>query len=99
MTRKLGTFVEVGLPMNFPGTKEVTINLPKADFERNVRVTGLVANYPKTFDRAFRLLMKHNQLPFEKLITHVFHSLTKLLPTMKKMGDEDYLKGVLVFQY
>jgi threonine dehydrogenase-like Zn-dependent dehydrogenase len=97
MARKLGTFIEVGLSMSMPGTKEVTVNLPKVLFERNVKITGLVANYPKTFDRAFRLLLKHDRLPFEKLITHVFHSLDDLLPTMKKMGDEDYLKGVLIY--
>jgi threonine dehydrogenase-like Zn-dependent dehydrogenase len=98
MARKLGTFVEVGNPMAFSsGGKQTTLDFPLVVFSRNVRVTGLVANYPKTFDRAFRLLEKHKQLPFEKLITHRFHKLEDLLPTMKKMGDEDYLKGVLVF--
>ena len=97
MVRKLGTFVEIGNAMAMPGQKEVTISLPKVVFERNARVTGVIANYPKTFDNAFRLLKRHKQLPFEKLITHKFYSLDELLPTMKKMGDEDYLKGVIVF--
>jgi threonine dehydrogenase-like Zn-dependent dehydrogenase len=97
MARKLGTFVEVGNPRAYGGRGEVTVDFPLVVFSRNVRVTGLVANYPKTFDRAFRLLKKHNQLPFEKLITHRFHKLEDLLPTMKKMTDEDYLKGVMVF--
>lgn len=99
MARKLGTFVEVGNPMSFGGTpKEVTVDFIKLVFSKNVRVTGLIANYAKTFDRAFRLLKKHNELPFHRLITHPFHKLEDLLPTMKKMGDADYLKGVLIFQ-
>jgi len=78
--------------MSFPDSKDVLINLPKVVFERNVRVTSVVANYPKTFDRAFRLLKRHKELPFHKLITHEFYSLDDLLPTIKKMGDPDYLK-------
>jgi L-iditol 2-dehydrogenase len=97
MARKLGTFVEIGNAMSFPDTKEYSVNLPKVVFERNVRVTSVIANYPQTFDRAFRLLKRYKELPFHRLITHEFYSLDDLLPTIKKMGDADYLKGVLLF--
>ena len=97
MARKLGTFVEVGNAMSFADSNPVSINLAKVVFERNVRVTSVVANQPSTFDRAFRLLKKFNKLPFEKLITHEFYSFDDLLPTIKKMRDDDYLKGVLNF--
>lgn len=98
MARKLGTFVEVGNPRAYEGGGVISVDFPNVVFSRNVRVNGLVANYPKSFDRAFRLLKKHDQLPFERLITHRFYDLNDLLPTMKKMTDPDYLKGVCIFQ-
>jgi threonine dehydrogenase-like Zn-dependent dehydrogenase len=97
MVRKLGTYIEVGLPFSFGPGNEVLVDLPKLIFEKNARITSVVANTPSTFDRAFRLLKKHKELPFKRLITHEFHSLEDLLPTMKKMTDGDYLKGVLIF--
>jgi threonine dehydrogenase-like Zn-dependent dehydrogenase len=97
MARKLGTYIEVGNPRALEGASEISVDFHNVLFSRNVRITGLVAVYPKTFDRAFRLLKKHDQLPFEKLITHRFSNLKDLAPTMKKMTDEDYLKGVCVF--
>jgi len=97
MVRPLGTFVEVGNAMEFMGNENPSISLPKVVFERNARVTSVVANYPKTFDRAFRLLKRHENIPFHRLITHKFYSLDDLLPTMKKMRDVDYLKGVLIY--
>ncbi len=98
MVGKLGTFVEVGNAMSLTGAKNVTIDLPRVVFERNATVTSVVANYPKTFDRAFRLLKRYKEIPFERLLTHPFYSLDDLLPTLKKMRDDDYLKGVLIFK-
>ena len=92
----LGTFVEVGNAMEFMASNQPEFNLSKVVFSRNARITSLVANYPKTFDRAFRLLKRHETIPFHRLITHEFYKLEDLLPTMKKMGDENYLKGVLI---
>jgi threonine dehydrogenase-like Zn-dependent dehydrogenase len=97
MARKLGTYIEVGNPRAQEELSDVSVNFPGVVFSRNVRITGLVAVYPRTFDRAFRLLKKQDQLPFEKLITHRFSNLQDLAPTMKKMTDEDYLKGTCVF--
>lgn len=95
--RKLGTFIEVGMPMTFLGaTEDSTINMADLLFSKNVRICGLVANSPKTFDRAFKLLMKYKELPFERFITHEFHTLEEFLPTMRKMRDIGYLKGVYV---
>ena len=54
----------------------------------------MIALKPSTYDKAFELLKKHKELPFEKLITHEFHELDQYLETIKKMGDEDYLKAV-----
>jgi len=96
MAKVLGTFVEVGNTMEFMGSAQPTISLAKVLFSRNVRITSLVANYPKSFDNAFRLLKRHKTIPFHRLITHEFYKLEDLLPTMKKMTDDDYLKGVLI---
>jgi len=88
MAKVMGTFVEVGNPMAFGGKPfEVTVSLPKVVFSKNVKVLGLIANYPKAFDRSFRLLKRHKELPFGRLNTHPFHKLEDLKPTMDKMGD------------
>jgi threonine dehydrogenase-like Zn-dependent dehydrogenase len=97
MVRKLGTYIEVGLPFSFGPGNEVEVDLPKLIFQRNARITSVVGNTAQTFDRAFRLMKKQNELPFSRLITHEFNDLEDLLPTIKKMQDEDYLKGVMVF--
>lgn len=95
MVRPLGTFVEVGGSVDLGGEgKEVPINLAKVIFQKNARITSVVANYPKTFDRAFRFLKRYQTIPFDKIITHRFHTLEEVLPTMMKMRDPDYLKGV-----
>ena len=99
MAKVMGTFIEVGNPMAFGGKPfEVTVSLPKVVFSKNVKVLGLTANYPKTFDRSFRLLKRHKEMPFGRLITHPFHKLEDLKSTMDKMGDIDYLKGTLIFE-
>jgi hypothetical protein len=87
----------VGLPFSFGPGNEVEVDLPKLIFQRNARITSVVGNTAQTFDRAFRLMKKQNELPFSRLITHEFNDLEDLLPTIKKMQDEDYLKGVMVF--
>lgn len=96
MVKKLGTYVEVGLPMSILNSHEVTVNLPKLVFESNARVCGLIANTPSTFDSAFRLLKKHKELPFGELITHRFNTLDEYLEVIKKMPEEGYLKGAYI---
>ena len=94
MVRKLGTFVEVGVPLGFGG--KTSINFPKVVFSRGARIMSLVANNPRSFDRAFQILKRHRQHPFAKLLTHRFHTLDRLLDTMSEMRHHDYIKGVYV---
>ena len=93
MVKKLGTYIEVGLPMSMLNTHEVTVSLPQLIFESNARICGLIANSPSTFDSAFRLLKKHREIPFGELITHRFDKLEDYLYTIRKMPEEGYLKG------
>ncbi len=72
--------------------------MPDVVFGKNIHVTSVVANSAKTFDRAFRFLMKYKEVPFEKLITHEFHTLEEFVETVKHGHDEDYIKGVLTFE-
>lgn len=78
MTGFLGTYVEVGNAGAWTHEPKLTLNLPDVIFGKNIHVTSVVANTAQCFDRAFRLLMKYKELPFEKLITHEFHSLESL---------------------
>jgi threonine dehydrogenase-like Zn-dependent dehydrogenase len=94
MVRKLGTFVEVGVPLGSGG--KTSINFPKVVFSRGARIMSLVANNPRSFDRAFQLLKRHRQHPFAKLVTHRFNTLDRLLDTMSEMSHQDYIKGVYV---
>lgn len=97
MVRMLGTYIEVGVTKSkFTGGKRCEVDIPRLFFERNARIAGLIALKPSTYDKAFELLKKHKELPFEKLITHEFHELDQYLETIKKMGDEDYLKAVYI---
>lgn len=96
MVKKLGTYIEVGLPMSMLNTHEVTVSLPQLIFESNARICGLIANSPSTFDSAFRLLKKHREIPFGELITHRFDNLEDYLYTIRKMPEEGYLKGAYI---
>lgn len=96
MVKKLGTYIEVGLPMSMLNTHEVTVSLPQLIFESNARICGLIANSPSTFDSAFRLLKKHREIPFGELITHRFDKLEDYLYTIRKMPEEGYLKGAYI---
>jgi threonine dehydrogenase-like Zn-dependent dehydrogenase len=94
MVRKLGTFVEIGVPFGF-GHK-TTLDFPQIVFSQGARIMSLVANNPTAFDRAFQLLKRHRQYSFEKILTHRFSTLDSLLDTMNQMGDHNYLKGVFL---
>ena len=98
MVRKLGTYVEIGNAMADDNAPTFEINISNIMFSRNAHITSVIANSPKTFDRAFRLLKKHAEIPFERIITHEFYSLGDLLPHLKMMGDADYIKSVRVFR-
>ena len=94
MVRKLGTFVEIGVPFGF-GSK-MTVNLPKLVFSKGARIMSLVANNPSSFDKAFQLLKRHRQYPFAKVFTHRFNTLDRLLDTISEMSNHDYIKGVYI---
>ncbi|MDO4272785.1 MAG: alcohol dehydrogenase catalytic domain-containing protein [Eubacteriales bacterium] len=96
MVRKLGTYIEVGVPFGFG--EEFKIDLPRLAFSKNVRINSLVANSPRVFHKAFHLLERHTKYPFFKLFTHKFYCLEDLLPTIGKMGDSDYIKGIMILK-
>lgn len=98
MTAFLGIYVEVGNAGAWTHEPKLTFNLPDVIYGKNIHVTSVVANTSRTFDRAFRLLTKWQEIPFEKLITHEFHCLEDFLPTVTHGHDEDYIKGVLTFE-
>ena len=97
MVAVLGHYIEVGNAVSFGNIVKTELCLSQVVFERNAHITSVVANGPSTFDRAFRFLKRYKTIPFEKLLTHEIYSLEDLFPTIKKMRDENYLKGVLVF--
>ena len=94
MVRKLGTYVEIGVPFGF-GT-ETSVDFPRIVFSKGARIMSLIANNPTSFDRAFRLLKRHRLYSFDRILTHRFHSLGNLLDTMTHFRDPDYLKGVFL---
>lgn len=96
LVRKLGTYVEVGVPFGFGETFEV--ELPQLIFSKNVKINSLASNSQRVFDKAFHLLERYQEFPFEKLLTHKFYSLEELMPTMQKMRDVDYIKGVMILK-
>lgn len=94
MVKKLGTYIELGVPFGWGERKD--IDLPKLVFSKNAKIMGLVANHPRAFDKAFHILKRHKELNLQKIFTHRFSSLEELLPTIKKMQDADYMKGVMI---
>lgn len=97
MVRFLGHYVEIGNANSWANPDfRASLNPAAVIFEKNAHITSVCANSPSTFDRAFRLLKRHKELPFYKFITHRFTTLEELLPTIRHMKDEDYLKGVWI---
>lgn len=97
MVRFLGHYVEIGNASSWANPEfRVSMNPTAVIFEKNAHVTAVCANSPSTFDRAFHILKRHKELPIHKFITHRFTSLDELLPTIKRMKDDDYLKGVWI---
>ncbi len=93
MIRKLGTYVEIGaINADTPTLSNRLV------FKKNVHLTSVSANTPACFNRTMRFLMRWKEIPFEKLVTHEFHTLEGLVPTAKLMANPDYLKGVLTFE-
>ena len=94
MIRRLGTLVEVGNVV--PGGQEVGIDPARLVCNKHARIIGMSANHPGAFNKAFHILMRHEKHAFDKLFTHIC-KLEELLGTLTKMRDQDYVKGVVVF--
>lgn len=98
MVRKLGTYVEIGNSIDFGSGTISEINMAKVIFEKNAHITSVVANTPSCFNRAFELLKRWREYPFDKLLTHRFHSLDDIVTVMKQMRDKDFIKAVCTFE-
>lgn len=98
MIRYCGHYVEIGNAIDFGEHIISQVNMPAVIFGKNAHITSVVANTPSCFDRSFEFLKRYKDLPFDKLITHRFSTLEELLPTIKHMGEPDYIKGVCVFE-
>ncbi len=93
MMRRLGTYVEVGNMVN--QGKEISFDPARLICSKHARILGMSANHPGAFDKAFQILKRHKTIPLHKMFTHKT-DLDGLLDTLKKMGDEDYLKGIMI---
>lgn len=98
MVRKCGYYVEIGNAIDFGAHIISEVNIPAVIFERNAHITSVVANTPACFNRAFEFLKRYKELPFNELITHRFTTLEEIIPTMKLMGNPDYIKGVCLLE-
>lgn len=93
MLARLGTLIEVGNMVNQGQTIE--LDPAKLICSKHARILGMSANNPASFNRAFNFLKRHRSIPFHKMFTHQCN-LEGLLDTLNKMGDQDYMKGLLV---
>ena len=93
MMRRLGTYVEVGNMVN--QGKEISFDPARLICSKHARILGMSANHPGAFDKAFHILKRHETIPLHKMFTHKT-DLNGLLDTLKKMGNEDYLKGLMI---
>jgi threonine dehydrogenase-like Zn-dependent dehydrogenase len=93
MMRRLGTYVEVGNMVN--QGKEISFDPARLVCSKHARILGMSANHPGAFDKAFQILKRHKKIPLHKMFTHKT-DLNGLLETLKKMGDDDYLKGIMI---
>ncbi len=93
--KPMGTVVELGNAADYGAT--ITCNMAALLCAKHLRVMGLSANTSAAYDKAFRLLMRYDRYPFEKLYTH-FCTLDSLGDTLGKMRDADYLKGICLFE-
>ena len=92
MMRRLGTYVEVGNMVN--QGREISFDPARLICSKHARILGMSANHPGAFDKAFQILKRHKTIPLHKMFTHKTN-LEGLLGTLKKMGDQNYLKGIM----
>lgn len=92
--RRLGTVVEIGNADDYG--KTVTCNPAALICKKHLRVMGMSANQPSTYDKSFQILKRYDKYPFAKLFTHTC-TLDTLKETLGKMRDADYIKGVCLY--
>mgnify|MGYP002625228285 CR=1 FL=1 len=90
--RNMGTLIALG-GLNLPADPAHPL-YNRLLFRKNAHITAVATNMPSTYDRAWSLLLRWKRIPFERIMTHEFHTLEELLPSAKHMGDDDYLKAV-----
>ncbi|MCU1424504.1 MAG: hypothetical protein JWM51_795 [Microbacteriaceae bacterium] len=92
LVRRLGTVVEVGNIVSEGKTLQID---PAEDIcQKNVRLLGVAANPPQSYSEAMALLARHEQLPFERLISSR-HSFADLPNALEDLAG-DTVKVMLV---
>ena len=93
MMRRLGTYIEVGNMVN--QGREISFDPARLVCSKHARILGMSANHPAAFNKAFGILERHKELGLSRMYTHRT-DLNGLLTTLKKMNDQDYLKGLVI---
>ncbi len=93
MVRRLGSVIEVGNMVNI-GTK-IPIDIARLICSKHARIIGMSANHPGSYNKAFHLLMRYKDIPFSEIFTHR-SNIEGVFELLKKMHDEDYMKGIMV---
>ena len=93
MLRRLGSLIEIGNMVNTG--HEIRFDPARLICNKHARIVGMSANHPGAFDKAFHLLQRYNQYPFEHLFTHTC-GLERIGETLQKMHNADYMKGLVL---
>lgn len=92
LVRRLGTVVEVGNIVS--EGKRIAIDPAEDICQKNVRLLGVAANPPQSYSEAMALLARHEQLPFNRLISSR-HSFAELPAALADLAG-DTVKVMLV---
>jgi len=76
------------------GTK-IPIDIARLICSKHARIIGMSANHPGSYNKAFHLLMRYKDIPFSEIFTHR-SNIEGVFELLKKMHDEDYMKGIMV---
>jgi threonine dehydrogenase-like Zn-dependent dehydrogenase len=94
LMKKVGTLIEAGNVRNVAVTEfDVTKNLCR----KHATLIGMMVNTPTAFNKAFTLLTRFKKYNLESIFSHRC-TLVTLDATMKKMKDDDFLKGWVDFK-
>lgn len=86
MVRRLGTVIEVGNIVS--GDHSVPVDPARDICQRNIRLLGVSFNPPRSYAEAMALLRRHDDIPFDRLITgeYSFDQISLALSALT--GDE-----------